>query len=102
MSKRLTKGNVLIGNGSLTVVAKGTQTLTVAALADGAGTTATFAATGAAFGDHVLVANRGASLGGVTVNAYVDSAGTVGVRFQNESGGTVTLGAGTVNYLVVR
>lgn len=100
--KRATKGTLLIGNGGLSVVAKTTQTVTVAALADGVGTTATFAVTGAAFGDHVIVANRAVSLGGVTVNAYVDASGTVGIRFQNESGGTVTLGAGTYNVMVVR
>jgi hypothetical protein len=39
-------------------------------------------------------------LQGITVTAYVSAANTVSVRFQNESGGTLDLGSGTLRVRV--
>lgn len=101
MSHRVTRGRALIGKAGLTTIVSGGTSLILAALADAAGTTVTFSAANAAFGDFVLLGSS-KSLSGVTVNAYVHAAGTVGIRFQNESGGTVSLGTATYSYLVVR
>lgn len=100
--KRLTRGKGLVGHAGLTCVISGGTSLILPALADAAGTTATFTASNVKFGDHVLVANGAATLSGVTVSGYVHAAGTIGVRFQNESGGTVSLGTATYKYLVLR
>jgi len=64
-------------------------------LADGAGTTTTVTVTGAALGDYAI-ASFSLDLQGITVTAYVSSANTVSVRFQNESGGALDLASGTL------
>jgi len=68
-------------------------------LADGAGVTTTVTATGAALGDFAL-ASFSLDLQGISVTAYVSSANTVSVRFQNESGGTLDLASGTLRVRV--
>lgn len=45
---------------------------------------------------HAL-ASFSLALQGIIVTAYVSAADTVSVRFQNESGGTLDLGSGTLN-----
>jgi hypothetical protein len=80
---------------------RGSATLDPASLVDGAGTTLTIAVTGAALGDFALVAPP-YDLQGITVTAYVSAAGTVSVRIQNESGGTVDLASGTWRAQVIR
>lgn len=101
MSNRVTRGNALIGDGSLTVVADTTATIDPAGLADGAGATAAVAVTNAALGDYVLV-GAPYDLQDHTVTGYVQAAGTVEVRIQNESGGSVNLASGTWKIKVLR
>lgn len=70
-------------------------------LADGAGTTTTVTATGAALGDFVLV-SFSLDLQGIIVTAYVSSANTVSVRFQNETGGVLDLASGTLRIRILK
>lgn len=65
-------------------------------LVDGAGATTTVTVTGAALGDLVECVSFSLDLQGITVTGYVSAANTVSVRFQNESGGTLDLGSGTL------
>ena len=69
-------------------------------LVDGAGDTTTVTVTGAALGDSVDTVSFSLDLQGITVTAYVSAANTVSVRFQNESGGTLDLGSGTLRVRV--
>lgn len=68
--------------------------------ADGVGENKTIAITGAVVGDFCLAALAG-DTGGITVSAYVSAADTVTVRFQNESGGTVTIGSVAITATVL-
>lgn len=68
-------------------------------LADGAGTTTTVAVTGAAGGDYVE-ASFSRDLAGITLTAWVSATNVVSVRFQNESGGVLDLGSGTLRVRV--
>lgn len=70
-------------------------------LADGAGETTTVTVTGAALGDFAL-ASFSLDLQGITVTAWVSSANTVSVRFQNESGGLLDLSSGTLYVKVLK
>lgn len=72
------------------------------ALASGAGaTSAAISVAGAAFGDYVLV-SAPYDLQGVLASAYVNAAGTVCLRVQNQTGASVTLGAGTWNVRIIK
>lgn len=73
----------------------GTATYDPASLADGAGVTTTVTVTGAALGDYAD-ASFSLDLQGVSLKAWVSAADTVSVRFQNETGGVVDLGSGTI------
>lgn len=99
--RRFTRGRALIGSGDYTVVAQGQLTHAAGTAADGAGTTYSGAVTNAALGDFVTLGPL-QSFGGAIVAGYVSAAGTVGVRVQNETGGTVTWVAGTINYRIER
>jgi hypothetical protein len=66
-----------------------------ASLADGAGVTTTVTVTGAVLGDQVNV-SFSLDLQGITMTGWVSSANTVSVRFQNETGGAIDLGSGTI------
>lgn len=70
-----------------------------ASLADGDGVTTTVTCTGAAVGDFAS-ASFSNDLAGVGITAWVSAADTVSVRFQNESGGVVDLGSGTLRVRV--
>lgn len=71
-------------------------------LANGAGVTKNdIGATGAAFLDVVHV-TAPYSLQGITLNAYVHAADTLGIRLQNSTGGAINLGSGTWGYEVRR
>lgn len=70
-------------------------------LADGTGTSTTVTVTGAALGDWAQ-ASFSLDVQGVMMRADVTSANTVTVRFQNESGGAVDLGSGTLRVRVIR
>jgi len=60
--------------------------------ADGVGENKTITVTGAVLGDFAMAAQAG-DLAGITFSAYVSAADTVTVRYQNESGGAVTIGS---------
>lgn len=64
-------------------------------LADGAGVTTTVTVTGATLGD-IAEASFSLDTQGITVTAWVSAANTVSVRFQNETGGAIDLGSGTL------
>jgi len=83
------------------VVALVTATVDPASLVDAAGATSSVTVTGAALGDFVLVAAP-YDLVDVTVTAYVQSANTVEIRVQNESGAGANLASGTWNICVLR
>ena len=65
-------------------------------LLDGAGATTTVTVTGAALGNLVECVSFSLDLQGITVTGYVSAANTVSIRFQNESGGALDLGSGTL------
>lgn len=79
----------------------GTATYDPANLADGAGVTTTVTAVGAALGDYVT-ATFSLDLQGITLTAWVSAVNTVSVRFQNESGGALDLGSGTLRVKVTK
>lgn len=78
-----------------------TSTLNVASLADGAGSTEVVAVPGAALGDFVLVSFATDVLD-VTITGYVQAAGVVELRVQNESAGTRDLASTTIRIVVLK
>jgi hypothetical protein len=90
-------GMVWAATGSTTL--SGSATHDPPNLADGAGATTTVTVTGAALGDFTR-ASFSLNLQGITVTAWVSAADTVSVRFQNESGGALDLGSGTLRVKV--
>lgn len=95
-------------NNSTTPFSQGTSTLTFSgdylegsatydppSLADGVGITTTVTVTGAVTGDFAEASFSGDTQG-ITVTAWVSAANTVSVRFQNESGGVLDVGSGTL------
>lgn len=79
----------------------GSATYDPASLADGIGVTTTVPVIGATLGDFA-VASFSNDLQGITVSAWVSSNNVVGVRFQNETGGTIDLASGTLRAVVVK
>jgi hypothetical protein len=73
----------------------GSATFDPGSLADGTGTSATVTVTGAALGDFAR-ATFSLDLQGIIISAYVSSANTVSVRFQNETTGVLDLLSGTI------
>lgn len=71
-----------------------------ASLGDGAGASQAVTVTGAALGDEAE-ASFSLSTQGIILDAQVTAANTVTVRFQNETGSTIDLAAGTI-YVTVR
>ncbi|TPN26635.1 right-handed parallel beta-helix repeat-containing protein [Mesorhizobium sp. B2-3-3] len=101
---RLSTGNAhvlgtdwMIVGGRLT----GTATFDPVSLADGVGVTTTVTVAGAALGD-AAVASFSLDTQGITITAWVSSANTVSVRFQNESGGVLDIASGTLKATVFR
>jgi hypothetical protein len=82
-------------------VLTGSSTYNPAILVDGAGETAIITVTGAVLGDQVM-ASFSNDLQGVIISAWVSSANTVSVRFQNETGATVDLASGTIRVRVIK
>jgi hypothetical protein len=75
----------------------GTKAYTITAgIADGVGETTDVTVTGAALGGGFVSVDFSRDLQGITVTGYIKSANTVSVRFQNESGGALTIAAGTL------
>ena len=73
----------------------------VASLVDGAGATVVVPVAGVALGDIVTGVSFGVDLVDMTVTSYVQAAGLVEVRVQNESGSTVDLASTTVHVIVI-
>lgn len=74
---------------------RGTATYNPASIPDRGAASTTVTCTGAKLGMHAR-ASFSLDLQGITQTAYVSSANTVTVRFQNESGGAVDLASGTI------
>lgn len=70
-------------------------------LLDGEGATKTVTVSGASLGDFAI-ASFSLSTQGITVTANVTATDTVTVRFQNETGGTIDLGSGTLKVKVIK
>lgn len=79
----------------------GSTTFDPPSLADGVGTSTTVTVTGAALGDFAIP-SFSLDLQGITVTAYVSSANTCTVRFQNETGGVLDLASGTLRVAVFK
>lgn len=79
----------------------GSATFDPANLVDGAGATTTVTVTGSVLGD-LAFASFSLDLQGITLTAWVSANGTVSVRFQNESGGALDLGEGTLRAWTLR
>lgn len=97
----ITNASVKHRRGGAWTPITGSATYDPPSLADGAGTTTTVTATGAALGDFAT-ASFSLDTQGITVTAWVSAANTVSVRFQNESGGTLDLASGTLRVFVER
>lgn len=69
-------------------------------LADGDGAQTNITVTGCLLGD-IASASFSLDTQGIILNAQVTASNTVTVRFQNETGGTIDLGSGTVRVKVV-
>lgn len=82
-------------------VLEGSATFNPGSLGDGAGETTTVTVTGAALGDYAQAAFS-LDTSGITITAWVSATNTVSVRFQNESGGTLDIGSGTLRCRVSR
>lgn len=79
-----------------------TATLDAGNLVDGAGETDTVAVPGVALGDMVLGCSFAVDEAGMSITAYVDSAGSVSIRVQNESGSTVNLASCKIRLVIGR
>lgn len=84
-------GNSVLASSVLT----GSATYDPGSLIDAAGETTTVTVTGAALGNF-STASFSLDLQGITLTSWVSAADTVSVRFQNETGGTLDLGSGTL------
>lgn len=91
VGRKVSRGVGFLGKVSLYGAKQVTETVTVGALADGAGSVVAVAVAGAAINDTVLVGPP--DLSGMICSADVSAAGTVKLSFFNKTGGTVTLGA---------
>lgn len=79
----------------------GSATYDPPSLADGDGGTTTVTVTGATTGERAF-ATFSNDLSGIILHAWVSSADTVSVRFQNETGGVVDLASGTLRAYVIK
>jgi len=91
----MNKSMLVIGGNSL----QGSATYDPPSLADGEGATTTVAVTGARLGDFVD-ASFSLNLQSISVTAWVSASDVVSVRLQNETGGTIDLGSGTLRVRV--
>lgn len=80
---------------------EGTATYDPPSLSDGDGDTTTVTVIGAALGD-MAQASFSLATSGISITAWVSAADTVSVRFQNESGGTLDIGSGTLKAWVLK
>ena len=79
-----------------------TATLDAGNLTDGTGETDTVAVPGVALGDMVIGCSFAVDEAGLSITAYVDSAGSVSIRVQNESGSTVNLASCKIRLVIAR
>lgn len=79
----------------------GTAVYDPASLADGVGVTATVTVNGASLGD-LTRASFSLPLQGVLMTSWVSAPNVISVRFQNESGGVIDLGSGTITAQAVK
>jgi hypothetical protein len=79
----------------MTEASAGSATYDPPSLADGEGAVTTVTVPGAVLGDYSS-ASFSRDLQGITLTSWVSAADTVSVRFQNETGTTVNLAAGTL------
>lgn len=107
-ANRATKSYLRIDSGTFQrlkvsrgVPLTGTLSYDPVSLADGAGVSGTIAVSGVVLGDFVEV-SFSQPLQGVLLTYWVDGANTVGFRFQNESGATVDLPAGTLTAVATK
>lgn len=96
-----TAGRIYQNNNAVPYRLEGSKTFDPTSLADGAGETTTVTVTGAALGDMAL-ASFSLTTSGITITAWVSAADTVSVRFQNESGGVLDIGSGTLKAWVLK
>lgn len=92
---------VIRPKGGLIALNNGSKSFDPSSLADGAGETTTVTCTGAALGDYAI-ASFSLDLQGITMTAWVSSANTVSVRFQNETGAPVDLSSGTLRVKAIK
>ena len=95
---------VLYGNNPVSAGAmplRNSATYDPPSLADGEGVTQGISCAGAVLGD-IAVATFSLDLQGISLTAWVSAADSVGVRFQNETGGAINLGSGTLYVRVLR
>lgn len=91
--------NLVVDGNHLGGTLKGSKTFDPTSLSDGAGETTTVTVTGAALGDYAW-ASFSLDTSGITITAWVSAANTVSVRFQNETGGPLDIGSGTLRAFV--
>lgn len=89
-------------SGGLASILAGSATYDPPSLADGAGVTTAITVTAAALGDMVTGYSSSLDLQNIGLTAYVDAAGSVKFRFQNESTFTVDLNSLTLRAQVKR
>jgi len=90
-----------VGLGDVELVIRTATVDQGASLNDGVGVTVAVPVSDAAIGDGVIIC-PGADLLDVTVTAYVASAGSVEVRFQNESTGARDIPSATWTFILVK
>jgi len=92
---------MFLGSLALKLIAVASVTWNPTSLVDTAGETKVITVAGAALGDFVLVAPP-YDLEDMTFCGYVQAAGTVEIRLQNESGFTRDLASGTWKVIILR
>jgi hypothetical protein len=85
--------------GEMARVRSNSVTYDPPSLNDGDGVTTTVACAGVSLGDYVS-ASFSNDLQGIMMTAWISSANTVSVRFQNETGGVLDLASGTLSVFV--
>lgn len=79
----------------------GSAVYDAASLLDGAGVTFTVPVAGAVMGDIVVAVSSLVTVSGITMTGYVSANGTVSIRLQNESGGTLDQASTTYRAIVL-
>lgn len=80
----------------------GSASRSEAAIADGADEQVSVTVAGASLGDYVIAWSYSVDLELIELNCYVSAANTVVANFTNNTGGSITLDAGTVRVVVMK